>query len=788
MTDPAQGNGESLPLAAAQPQELDLRALCNVLLERAWLVVLVTVVALLLAVGFLNHATPLYSATATLEVEQQEQKVVFMDKAVPQEDLRGLDIMQTIAQTLKARSLLERVLDTNNLANDPRFLGPTQEPVSREGLVKALTKRIDVRLRRGTRLIDVTVVHPVPAFTEKIANSVVREFMERNAEQHASSAEVANASLVHEAERLKKKLQDSENALQAYREQTGASTLSLDDRQNTAGDKFRDLSARLAEAKSARFKAEADYAQLKTLGANIDALMVLSLVANDPKVVEIQKNINQLVSDLANLRQRYKEKHPKYIQAVSEIEEWKATLTNAVLKVPQTAKAAVETAKAAEDALAQALKKQEADGVELNKLQIRYNVLAREVESDRALYESVLSQMKQTSVTKEAEQPAKVRIVTPAYLPEHPFSPNRFKILLGGVLGGLFGGLFLALGLNALDHSFKTVDQVEMMLHLPVLGAISILREVRKSGSPLIISASPHSAGAEAFRTLRTAVTMLGKAERHRSFLITSALPGEGKTFTTLNFAASFAQQGLRTLIIDCDLRKPAVDNYLRNGTPPGPGVTDFLIGQKKLDEVLCPTELDKLFYIPAGTTAPNPAELLAQGGFAELLQAALRQFDRIVIDSAPIHAVSDTLLMVRGVNTVCLVVRAGRTPRRAVVRSIKLLRNAEAGPSGIVLNRLPRRRLGYGYYYYNPYYDYAYYGKYSRKGVYGAGGKDHRRRSADRSPRAANPPAADPAPRAKDPPAPAPPTASPPTNDPRPRTTDHGLRATDNGLLTTDC
>jgi capsular exopolysaccharide synthesis family protein len=219
---------------------------------------------------------------------------------------------------------------------------------------------------------------------------------------------------------------------------------------------------------------------------------------------------------------------------------------------------------------------------------------------------------------------------------------------------------------------------------------------------------------------------MLGKAEDRRSFMITSALPSEGKTFTTLNFAASLAQQGLRTLIIDGDLRKPSVETWLKsgkNGERHSVGVTDYLTGQKKLQEVICSSVMDKLYYIPAGTTAPNPAELIAQGGFSDLLREALLEFDRVVVDSAPIHAVSDTLLLVRNVNTVCLVVRASKTPRRAVIRSIKQLLNAEAALSGIVLNCLPkRRRLGYGYYYYNPYYDYAYYGKYSsRAGVYGA-------------------------------------------------------------------
>jgi capsular exopolysaccharide synthesis family protein len=213
---------------------------------------------------------------------------------------------------------------------------------------------------------------------------------------------------------------------------------------------------------------------------------------------------------------------------------------------------------------------------------------------------------------------------------------------------------------------------------------------------------------------------MLGKAEDRRIFLMSSALPQEGKTFTSLNYAASLAQQGLRTVLIDCDLRKPSVQEYFGEDETDRVGVTDYLTGQKTLDQIIVPSKLDKLCYIPAGTTAPNPAELLAQGGFRGLVQDALKQFDRVVVDSAPVHAVSDTLLIVSHVQTVCLVTRAAKTPRKAVLRALQMLRGAGAPLAGVVFNQLPRQRgAGYGYYY-SSYYDYGYYGKYSKKGVYG--------------------------------------------------------------------
>src|SRR6266446_192305 len=522
-------------------QGLDLGTVFHVLREKVWLVLLLAVAGLLLAAGYIKRAPVLYSSTATLEVQQEEQKILKIDRAMDREDLRSLDVLQTIAQALKSRSLFERVIDTNNLGSDPRFVGLMKETPTRERLASALSRMTDVRLRRGTRLIDITVVHQVPELTKLIANSIVAEFKGQSVEQHTSSSEVANEFLMQEANRLKEKLQKSENDLQAYRERTAA--VSLDDRQNTVVSKLKELSTRVTEAKSARIKAESDYAQVERLGTNVQALLVLPVVANDPKVAEIQMTINKQEGDLANLRQRYKEKHPKYLQALSQIQEWRSAFTNAVLQVPQTVKSTLESLRASEQALSDALTKQETAAIDLNKLSIQYNVLARDVESDRALYEAVLNQMKQTSVSKQA-QPTKVRVVQSAYTPERPFSPQKRKILALGIVGGLFCGVLLALGLNALDRSFKTVDQVEEELRIPVLGVVPVMREATNSKRPIMVSEDRESAGAEAFRTLRVSLSMLGKVEARKIFLFTSAVPAEGKTFSSLNYAAILAQQG----------------------------------------------------------------------------------------------------------------------------------------------------------------------------------------------------------------------------------------------------
>ncbi len=616
---------------------------------------------------------------------------------------------KTVEQTLQNRSLLDRVIEANHLAEDRRFVsqpGPTQP--SREQLVSKLARMLEVRLRKGTRLIDITVEHTEPTLTALVANSLVQQFLRQNQEYSSSTSDDATLFLSKEAEGLKRKLESSENTLQAYKEQMQAA--SLEDRQNVVVEKLKELSSKVTEAKSQRIQHETAFKQVVALGTNSDALMVLSVVANDPSVVEIRGNISRKQSEIANLRQRYKWKHPKMIQAESELAEWQGNLRKAILNIPQTIRNIYESAKAAEQALENALHEQESAALELNKQAIRYNVLARDVESDRTLYQSVLSRIKETSVTKNLN-PEKIRIIQRAEAPERQIRPQPVKVISIGFAGGLGISLLLILLANVFDSSLKGVDQVEEALGLPVLSAIPRFKSDASQTRRLVVADEAQSAEAEAFRTLRTAISMLGRKEDRRVFLFTSAVPAEGKTFTSLNFALSLARQGLRTLVIDCDLRRPTVEKTLLNTQKRGLGVTDYLTGQRTFESVIHATETENFFYLPAGTDAPNPAELLAKIGIDGLIDEALKQFDRVVIDSAPIHAVSDTLLIVNRVQTTCLVVRARKTPKNSVCRAAQLLRDAGAPLSG-------RRGLGGYYYYYDTYYDYTYRGSYAEKKV----------------------------------------------------------------------
>ncbi|HZJ17603.1 MAG TPA: polysaccharide biosynthesis tyrosine autokinase, partial [Chthoniobacteraceae bacterium] len=345
---------------------------------------------------------------------------------------------------------------------------------------------------------------------------------------------------------------------------------------------------------------------------------------------------------------------------------------------------------------------------------VEYNDLKRELDTDQAMYDSVLARIKEIDLTKGlTDLPVRIHERAGGAA---PIRVSMIKVYGAGLFLGLALGFGLALALHALDNSIKTVEQAEHITGLPVLAAIAARKGSGGSEKARTLDSVSNRKGpiAESFRSLRASIAMLGEADARRSFLFTSAIPSEGKTFCSTNFAVTLSQQGFRTLIIDADLRKPMVSTVLFRENRK-PGLSDVLSGQTTLAEAIIPTEVESLSVLTAGGRAPNPAELLATPRLREILEQAEGLFDRVVIDTAPMLAVSDTLLIAPHADVVCLVLRSFRTAQKTAARAVKSLADIKCRPAGIVLNFVPS---GSGSYYY---YSGKYYGSYGAKGVYGA-------------------------------------------------------------------
>jgi capsular exopolysaccharide synthesis family protein len=788
-------------------QKFDIRRFWHSFVERIWIVAICVLAGFFLALGYLARTPKLYQGHTVLEVEFQEPTYLPSDDSATRMRsvfLASQEALRTIEQNLTNQTLLSRVVRSEGLAADGgrALLGETVVPDKKstpppqtetpqteakgqgasggttftpleEGLGRAMAGMVRPMIRRGTRLIDLYVTHPDPVMAQRLAEAVGREYIRNSIERRASMSEEALRYLLEEEERLKTNLQKSEAAVADYKAknpdalQLGGGTAATGSQQGSGSgsggprgglveDKLQDLNTKLTASKADRIRLEGELEQIQVIqksGNNIDALLQIPSIASAPMVAEARRTVRQIEASITTYALRYKDKHPKMIAAKASLADAKDKLREAVVAQPALLRNAIEQGKATENNLGRALQDQQGVAVALNRTAIGYQELARQAETDRALYESVLRQIKETSLSKDVKANA-VSVIEHSPLPQSPVSPRPTRTILMGLLGGLVVGLAFIFGADALDRSIKTVDQAENTIGLPVFSAVPdttdegpvsrLKRKSRKafaSSNYRVVVETPESPAAEAFRNLRAALALLGPEAERKVSLFTSAVPNEGKSFTSANYSLALAQQGYRVLLIDGDLRRPTMHKIFRfpsvrynSEEEVDPGVIDCLLGEAEItaaarqipageiqivDENIAVTgnihteRGGQLSVLAGGRRSPNPAEILAGPFFGRMIAEACTHYDRVVIDSAPILAVSDTLLMTPHVQTLCIVVRAAKTPRQAVRRAISLLAKSGIRPAGLILNRL-RRSRGVGYYYY-----YASHGYGKEEGAY---------------------------------------------------------------------
>jgi polysaccharide biosynthesis transport protein len=689
-------NSASTQLTGTQTLTFDFPHFCGLMLSKLWVVAFFVFLSLSVAVAYLIYAPKIYESRAVIEVASETPRVSnTQDFNTTNSDSDTTEVLKTIEQELLSDTLLLQVVRVNGLDKDPLFAPPKTDDSAYldSELVARFRSKVSVQVRRGTHLIDIIIEDKDPQRAQQLAESMVKEFVDRSFERKLGVSEMADQYLQQEANRLKAKLQNAEQAVEKYREDHDA--VSLEDKQNIIVEKLKDLNQKVTQARSERLKLESDVTLIKEGKARTpEELLQLPTVAALPVV--------------ATLRQELADRESKF-KAESQLSGLQEALNRALLSAGQMVVKSYQNAKATEGKLTAELQQQEQAALQLNKIAVPYNALVREVESDRALYESVLTRMKVSNVAQGIWE-NNIRVIESPLIAAKPAKPRRLKTLELAFLAGLVLGCGLVVGTDMADDSIRTVDQVQKISGLSVL--TSIPESKRKNRDKVsALTSDPGSYEAEAFRSLRTAHTFLGPEEDRKTVLFTSANPAEGKSFCSLNYAVSLAHTGLRTLLIDGDLRRPNLSRVVL-GNVKTPGLTDCLSRHASIVDCCHPTSIERLFILPAGERASKPTELLAAADFARLLKEAAVHFDRIVLDSAPVNAVSDTQLIAKDVQSVCFVVRAIKTPGRAIVRACSLLAQAGSHPDGIVLNRLPRRSR-------DSYYFSEYSGEYAKAGAH---------------------------------------------------------------------
>jgi succinoglycan biosynthesis transport protein ExoP len=688
---------------------------------------------------------PMYQTAARLQIEDERSTSVsnlgVNDPTYWQETA---PYYQTQYQILTSRELARRVVRRLHLENHPDFNGNAPKPrdpitlirqarasasawmralVSRPSpetappapsesaleasLVSAFLAGASARLVPDTRLMDVSYRHTDPDFAALAANTLAEEYTAQNLDLRLQNTGKTLGWVNTELEKATEKVKGSEDALTQYRESNNAQ--SLDDRQNVVVSRFNSLSETVTAKRTERQQKEALYNQVRNADPASDSADGYPLVGNNPAVVMAQAALAALKSEHTTLAQNFGPDNPRIKDIEQRIQVATMLLVAERRRVVDNAKNDYAAAVAQERSFTGDLERAKSDSIDLDRKSGDYRILQREHDANQAIFKSLLEQQKNLTVVAN-NRSNNVRLMDAAEPQRTPISPNPRRDWLTAILAGLTLAFGLAFGIEYLDDTVKTPEDVTRRLRLPLLGLVP---SVPGGRVPVLTETVPHDFG-EAFRSLRTSLVFTSGAESTRVIAVTSSQPLEGKTTTACNLAVALALGGSRVLLIDADMRRPGLHKTI--GLPNGLGLSNLLVGQARVREVVQRTTEPNLFVITAGRTPPNPSELLSSERMSQLItNLAHGPFDWVVIDTPPVLAVTDAVIIAQKVAGVVFVIGSEMTRRVHAERALETLQNGRARGIGVVLNRVDFDRNKY---YYSRYYGYQYKSYYGQTNV----------------------------------------------------------------------
>jgi len=558
----------------------------------------------------------------------------------------------------------------------------------------AFLGRVQVAPVRGSRLVDAYFISADPQFAARAVNVLAEEYVNQNLEFRLQNTDKTLEWLTEEVAKQQQVVQTSERMLAEYRENKNA--LSLEDRQNIIVSRLNQVNDAASRARMTRIQKEALYNQVVATNDRES----LSTIASNPFVQQLKTRVSELQREKLRLEDRYGEKHPDVQRVNGQIADAQRQLDVEIDRSVAAIKADYQAAVAEEKQLGRDLESQKAQATDLNRKSIDYSVLQREAESNRQVYESLLQREKEMRVVSNSRA-NNVRLLDRAEIPGSPFTPNTRRAWIMALLLGLGIGIAAAFAIDYLDDTVKTPEDVTWRLHLNFLGLVP---KVHGERHPLLSGPVPHDFG-EAFRALRTALVASSGADTTRLIAVISTQPLEGKTTTAVNIALALAIGGARVLLIDADMRRPSLHKAMR--LPNDRGLAELLGGTAKMREVVQRCGDPNLLVISAGHTPSNPSELLGSDRMRAFLhQLTTGPFDWIIIDTPPVLAVTDAVVLAPLVHAVSFVIGAEMTRWRLAERAIETLQAGHPRAIAAILNRVDFDRNRY---YYSRYYGHQY-------------------------------------------------------------------------------
>ncbi|QKK02963.1 MAG: polysaccharide biosynthesis tyrosine autokinase [Pseudomonadota bacterium] len=749
-------NGKSQQMAVYDPtvhgqfeddDTIDLREYWRILVKRKWTVA--GVVAIVVTAALLSSLlmVPEYRSTATLELNAQSARILSYQDFTP--DQRGWNAEQMFLNSqyeiLRSRALAEEVVREEGLADHPELSGeirqrsllgearslvrtvlgaviPDRESSSAtessetgqrdpvRAAANALRSRIEIQPVRDSRLANVSITAFDPAVAERLTNALVDHYIRMSMERRYEAGSEARQFLEGQLEDMRIALERSDQALMDFARENNVAD--LDQRLEMAR-------AAISRFSDRRNEIDSELVELTSWREMIEAGQVdhIDPVVNSDAIADLNQRLVDARSEYAGLSERFQESYPAVQEVQNRIDRLQSEIEAEKQRIADNVIGRFENLTAQSKALEEAMRQREASMMTLNEQAVQYNILRREFQTNRELYDGLLQRMKEIGVAAGVQE-SSISVIEPAVAAVAPFKPNIPRNLALALVLGVFGGVGLALLLEFLDSSIRRVEDIERLVDRPVLGMVPLVKiRIKESDSAQkardreravshYSAVHPNSQVSEAFRSLRTSLMFSTPEGLPQTIMVTSSGMGEGKTTAAINLATVLAQNGSRVLLIDADLRKPRVHrdfNCFRS-----PGLTNRIALSQNSgadNSAIHGTHVKGLFIMPSGNSTPSPAELLSSERLTKVIDSCRRAFDYVVMDAPPTLGLADSMILARQVDGVVVVVRAGQTGKENFRVAMKRLAQVQAPVLGVVLNGVDLDSPEYAYYssyYYN--------------------------------------------------------------------------------------
>ena len=712
--------GQQNNAGAAAPVSIDLMAYVRILIKHRLVIALAIIIPTLLTLVGTLMVTPRYRAMSTIEIDRNSVSIVQVNGMQANETNNDADFFLTQYELLHSRSLADKAVTNLGLASNPEFTAQPKpsliyrlmHPFAASSKPKApdllslkgaaagkLLANLTIDPIVGSRIVRLYYSDPDPRIAQLVVNGLADAYIANNLQRRYDSSDYARKFLQDQLASLKVKLEDSEKALVDYA--TKEQIVSSDEKGSLLG-------ADLSAANEALIKAKADRLKLEQLwlASKGNAIYGLPEVLDNKGIQANRQQRADLDAQYQHKLVQFKPSYPDMLQLKAQINSLDSAANKMILQIRDSIKTQYNVALQEENSLQSQLQLSKNAMLDLQQRSIKYNILKREVDTNRSIYKSILQKYKEVGVAGSAVA-NNISVVDRAQLPGAPFSPRLFLNLGIALLFGLLSGVGLALLLEYMDNTLKTPGDVESQLGLPVLGLIPMLGDMK---DPIEALDDPRSAFAEAYHSLHTALQFISASGMPRSLTFTSATPAEGKSTSALALARICAKMGERVLLVDADMRNPSLHSKLNLANVTG--LSNYLAGTSNPDTIIQKTSDKNLLFMASGPLPPDPAALLSSSRLASLVSLGAEFFDVLIIDSPPVLGLSDAPLISNAVSGCCFVVSAGSTRTDGVRVALKRLEQTRVHILGVVLTKFNSNAAGYGYGYGYGYGDYGTYGQ----------------------------------------------------------------------------